>query len=185
MEDTIQEVNKSKNIRVALIVIFILIFGGIILFLFKNLEEPTQYQGGKMGGKAAPQVALMSMVDGKTYTLSDLKGKTIFVNFFNTWCIPCNEEEPVLEKFVEDNKSDPNFVFISIARQDSKDNIKSWISETKPTQDVVFDEGEISLAFGVTGQPETFSINPDGIISGTLLARASEKSLYDMLEASK
>ena len=52
MEDTIQEVNKSKNIRVALIVIFILIFGGIILFLFKNLEEPTQYQGGIYSGKA-------------------------------------------------------------------------------------------------------------------------------------
>ena len=89
-----------------------------------------------------------------------------------------------VNKVIEANKDNPDFIFISIARQDSKDNINKWISEKNPTQDVVFDDGEISLAFGVTGQPETFAIGKDGIVSSTLLARASQKSLNEMLSAS-
>lgn len=177
-------VKNTKNIRIGLIIIFLLVFGGIVFFLFGNLKTPTQYQGGKIAGKPAPSIQLTSMIDKKTYSIYDLKGKTVFVNFFNTWCIPCKEEEPVLEDFIAANKDNPDFIFISIARQDSKDNINKWISEKNPTQDVVFDGGEISLAFGVTGQPETFAIGKDGIVSSTLLARASQKSLNEMLSAS-
>lgn len=177
-------INSSRK-KIIFIGLFILIFGSIVLFLFNNLDHPTQYEGGKLGGKKAPSITLKSMIDDKTYSLDDLKGKIVFVNFFNTWCIPCNEEEPVLEQFIEENKDNPDFVFISIARQDSKDNIENWISEKKPTQDVVFDNGDISLAFGVTGQPETFAVNKSGVVSATLLSRASKESLDKMLEASK
>lgn len=168
-----------------MILVFLVVFGVVIIFLFSNLHTPTQYQGGKLGGKKAPVVKLKSMVSGDTYSLEDLKGKIVFVNFFNTWCVPCNEEEPVLNEFINENKDDPDFVFISIAREDSKDNIKNFISEDDPVQDVVFDEGELSLAFGVTGQPETFAINKNGIVSATLLSRASKASLDEMLAASR
>lgn len=185
MTEIVEAPKNSKIIRIALIIVFILIFGSVIFFLFSNLHTPTQYQGGKLGGKAAPTIKFKSMVDNETYSLQDLKGKIVFVNFFNTWCVPCNEEEPVLKEFIEENKDDPDFVFISIAREDSKDNIKAYISEDDPIQDVVFDEGEISLAFGVTGQPETFAVNKEGIVSATLLSRASKASLDKMLAASR
>ena len=49
---------------------------------------------------------------------------------------------------------------------------------------MIFDSGKISLAFGVTGQPETFAINKSGVVSATLLARATKASLNEMLVAS-
>lgn len=185
MNETIESPKNSKNIRIAMILAFLVVFGAVVIFLFSNLHTPTQYQGGKLGGKQAPTVKLKSMVSGDTYSLADLKGKIVFVNFFNTWCVPCNEEEPVLNEFINENKDDPDFVFISIAREDSKDNIKNFILEEEPVQDVIFDEGELSLAFGVTGQPETFAINKNGIVSATLLSRASKSSLDQMLAASR
>lgn len=175
--------NNSKNVRIVLILVFVLIFGFVIYFFSNNLDTPTQYRGGKLLDQQAPDIKLKSFVDGTTYTIADLKGKTVFVNFFNSWCIPCVEEEPALKEFIDENKSNPNFVFISIARQDSKENIQNWIDENNPIQDVIFDEGEISLAFGVTGQPETFAINPEGIVSGTFLSRASKGTLNEMLVA--
>jgi len=175
MVETVDVKKNSKNIRIAMILAFLVVFGVVVIFLFSNLHTPTQYQGGKLGGKQAPTVKLKSMVSGDTYSLEDLKGKIVFVNFFNTWCVPCNEEEPVLNEFINENKDDPDFVFISIAREDSKDNIKNFISEEEP----------VSLAFGVTGQPETFAINKNGIVSATLLSRASKSSLDQMLAASR
>ncbi len=183
-EEKTQLGKNSKKIRILAILSFLLIFGGVIIFLFNNLDTPTQYKGGKLGGKDVPTINLTSMKDSKSYSISDLKGKIVFVNFFNTWCIPCNEEEPVLEEFIAENKDNPDFVFISIARQDSRENIERWIKEKNPSQDVIFDSGKISLAFGVTGQPETFAINKSGVVSATLLARATKASLNEMLVAS-
>lgn len=185
MNETLQTPKNTRTIRIVLIVVFLAIFGAVVIFLFSNLHTPTQYQGGKLGGKTAPSVKLKSMISGDTYTLQDLKDKIVFVNFFNTWCVPCIEEEPVLNEFIDEHKDDPDFVFISIAREDSRDNIKNFISKDKPIQDVIFDEGELSLAFGVTGQPETFAINKEGIVSATLLSRASKASLDEMLAASR
>ena len=179
-EEVMVAKKDTKKIKLIILAVFVIIFGSFIYFLANNLDTPTSYKGGRIGGKSVPDLTLKTM-DGKTINLTSLQGKTVFINFFNTWCVPCQEEEPVLDQFIRENSSNPDFVFISIARQDSKENIQNWIDEKKPSQYVVFDDGDISLAFGVTGQPETYAINKNGIVSATLLSRASSKSLDQML----
>ena len=68
-EEKTQLGKNSKKIRILAILSFLLIFGGFIIFLFNNLDTPTQYKGGKLGGKDVPTINLTSMKDSKNYSI--------------------------------------------------------------------------------------------------------------------
>ena len=109
------------------------------------------------------------------------------VNFFNSWCIPCQEEEPALLEFSREMKSkDEDFVFIGIVRDDSEKNIRNWVKGRDLPFTVVFDENEsAAIAFGTTGQPETYVINSSGVVVSSLLSRASADTLNRMWVAAQ
>lgn len=156
-----------------------------VLFFSSRLDSSPTYSGGKALGKSAPNVKLETL-DGEIISLGDFKGKRVIVNFFNSWCIPCQEEEPALKEFARQHASDPDFVFIGIVRDDSKENIRQWEKETGAPFEVVFDvDEEAKIAFGTTGQPETYAIDRDGIVRASLLSRASVNSLNKMWDATR
>jgi cytochrome c biogenesis protein CcmG/thiol:disulfide interchange protein DsbE len=171
--------------RLSLFVVVIALILGVVLFFSSQLKNEPNYQGGKAVGRLAPDVTLVKM-DGSKISLRDLAGKTVFVNFFNSWCIPCQEEEPALEEFAKNHKDDPDFVFIGIARDDSDKNIRSWVKSHDAPFIPTFDKNEAaSIQFGTTGQPETYAINADGEVVASILARASVDSLEKMWQATQ
>lgn len=176
----------SKKTRLIIFIVVIAVLGSIVFFFSTRLESKPSYTGGKVLGKQAPDVSLKTL-DGKKISLSDYKGKTIMVNFFNSWCIPCQEEEPALLEFSRQMKDkDPDFVFIGIVRDDSEKNIRNWAKDKELPFIVAFDDNEnAAISFGTTGQPETYVINSSGQVVGSLLSRASVQTLNQMWEAAQ
>lgn len=102
--------------------------------------------------------------DGNIHHLSDHKGEVVILNFFASWCEPCKEEAPELEKFHAEFK-DEGVNLLIVVKGETKNTISKWIEESDSKVTYIFDfNNNVSKRFGVTGQPETIIINQEGII---------------------
>ena len=112
---------------------------------------------------AAPAFRLEGL-DGKPIDSAQLKNKTYVVNFFNSWCIPCQQEAPALKQFYAEHKADADFAMVGIIIDDDAATMRDYVKGEGITWPVGVDpNGGASLSFGTTGQPETYVIAPDGI----------------------
>jgi cytochrome c biogenesis protein CcmG, thiol:disulfide interchange protein DsbE len=130
----------------------------------------------------------VTTLDGKEVNSANQLGKTVVVNFWNTWCEPCLEEAPALEEFYERHKDDPDFVMLGIVRDDEEPAVRAYVDDEQIGWDIAVNKSEreaAALAFGVTGQPETFVIGPDGRVAGEQRGETSLADLETMLQAAR
>ena len=147
-------------------------------------NDPT-YRGGKVLDKQAPALDL-PLLDGGQVSSADLKGKSVIVNFWNSWCIPCQRELPTLKTFAEQHKNDPDVVLLGIVRDDTKDAVSAYVVKNDITWPVALDpDARAALDFGTTGQPETYAIARDGVVVAQQFGEVSVDSLNTMLACTK
>jgi thiol-disulfide isomerase/thioredoxin len=113
----------------------------------------------------APDVSVVSVATGNTLKLSDLKGKVVLLNFWATWCPPCREEIPSMMKLNTVMAGKPfQMVAISID-EDGKPAVESFFKESGLSLPAYLDEsGASSKAYGITGVPESFIIDKQGVL---------------------
>lgn len=114
-------------------------------------------------GDAAPDFTLVDR-QGKTWTLSQLKGQVVFVNFWATWCPPCQQELPSMQRLFEQMPED-RFKMLAVLSNDKVD-MADFMAEQKGLTFPILDDGEglAGLAYLVTGLPETYLIDKKGVI---------------------
>ena len=100
------------------------------------------------------------------------------MNFFNSWCIPCQQEAPALKAFYDEHKDESDFEMIGIIIDDDASTMRGYVREQGITWPVGVDpHGAASLDFGTTGQPETYVIAPDGVaVCGNLGASTAGRA---------
>lgn len=126
---------------------------------------------------------------GETHTLSDYKGKTVFLNFWATWCPPCRAEMPDIQKLYEEysEAGDDSVVILGIAapdygREQSEEEIKEFLDENGYTYPVVMDHGgEIFTEYGVYSYPTTFMIDKDGNVFGYASGQLNEEIMRSII----
>lgn len=112
-------------------------------------------------GEEVPQFSLKA-IDGKTYSMKKFKGKTVWLNFFATWCGPCLEEIPELNKLAEKNE---DVIFISIGRGHTTDELIPFAEKKNMTYIVAADpDKEIYNLFADKYIPRNYLINKKGKI---------------------
>lgn len=116
-------------------------------------------------GLPAPSVVLTDL-NGETFTLADYQGRVIVLNFWATWCLPCEEEMPALQAYSESQGSD-GAVVIAVTDPDSGqtlDDVRAFAERYGLTLRVAIDSGRIlHYAYGVYGLPTTYFIDPQGL----------------------
>ena len=114
-------------------------------------------------GKPAPNFVLQGS-QGTTVDLSTLKGQVVFVNFWATWCPPCREEMPSMQALFRSLPAD-KFKMLAILYKDKYEVAQSYASKLRLTFPILDDpEMRASQAYGITGVPETFIIDAEGIV---------------------
>ena len=115
------------------------------------------------GEKIAPDFQLKNL-EGELVTLRDFRGKPVLINFWATWCPPCREEMPYLQQ-VYDEWTSKGLILLTIDIGESPTTINKFFAENNLSLPVLLDtDKEIGQAYGITGIPETFLIDKDGII---------------------
>ncbi len=114
----------------------------------------------------APDVSLPTL-DGGRVAMKDLRGKLVMVNFWATWCVPCQWEMPLMERLYQAYR-DRGFVILAISiDQGNAERVHAFVRDRKLTYPVALDPThEVARSFGVTGLPATLLVGPDGLIKG-------------------
>ncbi len=114
-------------------------------------------------GKPAPAFSLLNL-RGRTVPLSSFRGHLVVLNFWATWCQPCQEEIPQLIKL--QRQAGTALTIVGVDRMEPANEVATYVKRVGIDYPVLLDStGHVSAIYGVTGQPESFWISP----SGTLL----------------
>jgi peroxiredoxin len=143
--------------------------------------RPTQYiigpapQEGLRPGDVAPEFSVtlddgstyqLTDLDGRPIRLADLRGKAVWVNFWASWCPPCQQETPIIRDLAERYRS-AGLVVVAIAVQETEPaDIRAYAERYELTYTIGFDaSGRIYREYKVFGLPTQFFIRPDGVIA--------------------
>lgn len=122
--------------------------------VISNLEPMKEYA-------LTPEFSVIG-TDGKKISLKDFRGKIVFLNFWASWCEPCREEMPAMERLYQEFKN-KNFVVLAVSVKDRKQDAIDFVKELKVSYPVALDpEGQVGLLYGAWGLPTTYLIGPKG-----------------------
>ena len=142
------------------------------------------------------ETALMPALDfelkdqyGTVHRLEDYAGKTIFLNFWGTWCPPCRAEMPDIQKLYEtyDTEGDDALIVLGVAaplmgQETSEEGIAEFLEENGYTYPVLMDtEWELFEGYGIYSFPTTFMIDRDGNVFGYVSGMLTYEFMEDII----
>jgi cytochrome c biogenesis protein CcmG/thiol:disulfide interchange protein DsbE len=115
-------------------------------------------------GAAAPTIA-GTTVTGVPFDLARLRGRWVVVNFFASWCPPCQQDQPELVTFAYHHRGPGDAALVGVVFDDAPSSARSFARSSGATWPAVVDPGgQIALNYGVRGPPETFLVSPRGMV---------------------
>ncbi len=142
-------------------------------------QQPESITTGLARGQhpAAPHFSLPRF-DGGTLALASLRGRYVLVNFWASWCIPCRDEAPLLERAWLEYRG-RGLVVVGVNIQDLEPEARKFIAQFKVSYPNVRDrDGRVSRAYGTTGVPESFFIDREGRVVRKFPGAAVEWRLW-------
>jgi DsbE subfamily thiol:disulfide oxidoreductase len=132
-------------------------------------------------GQSAPGFTL-DLLDDSTLSLSDLQGQVAVLNFWATWCPPCEDELPDFQSVWEEYRQ-RGVVFVGLAIQEEAPEVEEMLSQFGVTYPVGLDPDQsIALDYGITGVPETFVVDPEGNVGYVHVGPVNGETLRGELE---
>ena len=165
--------------------VILLIGGGtllafVVLMLIGFTLNPKELDAEVLVDKPAPTFTLRT-VEGEAVSLQALRGTPVVINFWSTWCVPCRQEHPLLQRYP---KAYPEVRFLGVVYQDTAPKVKRFLERDPVPYDTLLDpDGKVAIGYGVTGVPETYFIGRDGRIVHKQVGPLNEAVLVEQLEA--
>jgi cytochrome c biogenesis protein CcmG/thiol:disulfide interchange protein DsbE len=101
---------------------------------------------------------------GTTQRLSDLQGKTVLLDFFASWCQPCREQAPIVDRLAQ-RLAGPNLAVYGVDTSDQIADVEHYLNEHRPSYPVLFDaDNQAASGFDITGLPTLLVIDKGGIV---------------------
>lgn len=160
------------------VAVVVLVLG--IAFALRVGDDPAAHRPTQLG-RVAPAIDAPTLA-GDRVTTASLAGRSVLVNFWNSWCIPCRQELPALAEFHRRHGDDPDVVMVGVVRDDTEGAVRDYVRAEGIDWTVALDpDGRAALDWGTTGQPETYMVAPDGRVVGLQLGPVGVDDLEAML----
>lgn len=152
-QQILEPLNHMKKLYFFMILIF------LPVFISACGQEPAILKTGQ----PAPDFSLVDR-QGKTWTLSELKGQVVFINFWATWCPPCLEELPSMQKLYTALPTD-QFKMLAILSKD-KTSLADFVAQQKGITIPILDDSQnvAGAKYFLIGLPESFIVDKQGIL---------------------
>jgi len=159
---------------------------GVLTLLVVAVLRPAKDNPLQVINRTAPDFT-MSLYGGGTLHLAALRGKTVVLTFWWSGCIPCQQEAPLLERQWRAWK-DKGVVFVGMDEIDDPATAtpRDFLRRYPITYPNGWDPGDVDIAYGTTGQPETFVITPHGLIQRKYVRPfTDERTLARLIEETR
>jgi cytochrome c biogenesis protein CcmG/thiol:disulfide interchange protein DsbE len=152
---------------------------GLLIWKIAQGESELTSELRRGGTPAAPAFTL-ERLDGKgQLSMESLRGKSVVVNFWASWCGPCKDETPLLEQSWRKWRS-KDVVFVGIDIQDVRGDARAFLARYGVTYPNVYDgKGSTVGRYGATGVPETYFIDPSGKVRYRIAGPVEQASEID------
>ncbi len=160
------------------LVIAVVLTGLFVVLVGADSNGGDQSADSPLLGRPAPE-AVGTLLDGSRFDLSQRKGSWVILNFFRADCQPCIAEHPDLVEFTTQQAElgSQGAEFYSIVVNDTREDVEEFFTERGGDWSVVLDHEQIDVAFGVALVPETWIIDPSGVVQVRVISRVSLETL--------
>ena len=169
--------------RVGITVIGLMILGLLGLMALGQLVRTpvTGKSGFTRVQKPAPEFTI-PLLDGGELNLSQHRGQPIVINFWASWCPPCREEAPLLERTWRSYKYQ-DVLFVGVNIQDTEEDARVYLKAFDITYPNGVDRyGKVTVDYGVIGLPVTFFVDRDGIVERRWVGAVKESQMVTWVE---
>lgn len=156
------------------------VVGALFVVLAFSSTDDTDQVSNFAVNKPAPAISGTTL-DGQPFDLSRRKGSWVVLNFFNSTCLPCKAEHPELVKFDEQQQSlglNGAELYTVTFDNDKEADVRTWFADNGGDWPIVQDtNGKIAVSLGVAKVPETWIVDPQGVIVQRIITQVTADSL--------
>jgi cytochrome c biogenesis protein CcmG/thiol:disulfide interchange protein DsbE len=168
---------RSKTLQVLGYIMGLVLIGVIVILALKpaQTKQPPDFE--------------LALLSGGKLSSDELKGSPVVLNFFASWCAPCREEAPLIERMWQRYRND-GVRFVGVNIKDTKANAKRFVREYGVTYPVVADPNQVLAgALDVNGLPQTFFVNEEwkllSVSSGERIGARSGTGVFGAISATE
>jgi cytochrome c biogenesis protein CcmG, thiol:disulfide interchange protein DsbE len=179
-EGELAEAPERRRIALVVAVVLAVVVGGLVWVLGSSEESTDRAAYSTLIDEPAPPIVGDDLLDGAGFDLADHQGRWVVVNFFATWCVPCQVEHPELVQFDETYGPDGTgeYALVSVVFDENATTATGFFEEEGGGWPLLNDPGgQVSLDFGVLGVPETYLIDPSGVVRQKLIGGVTSDGL--------
>jgi peroxiredoxin len=137
---------------------------------------------GPFEGGAAPDFALVDL-EGRSYSLEEERGNVVLLNFWATWCGPCRDEMPLLDRVYQYKKAD-GLIVLAVNFDEPRDVVEDFQDEMQLSFPILLDPGaQVQKLYRVLAYPTSFWIDREGVIRRVYIGVMTAWQIRQALEA--
>jgi cytochrome c biogenesis protein CcmG/thiol:disulfide interchange protein DsbE len=159
-----QPAPRARHTARWIALVALVVVAGLVALLASSPPQTAAEVQTPLVGQHAPALAGPTLAGG-TFDLKALRGRWVVVNFFASWCPPCQQEQPELVAFDYAHRAPRAATLVGVVFDDSATSARGFMRSTGATWPAVGDPGgQIAFDYGVRGPPETFLVSPSGLV---------------------
>ncbi|USK36022.1 redoxin domain-containing protein [Bacillus sp. F19] len=168
---------KLKRILAICLLVFL---AGYAVWFAILPKEPKE--GLEIGNK--PPEFELEMLNGEKVNLEDVKGKKVMINFWATWCPPCEAEMPEMQKLQNEHPDELVVLAVNMTNAEkSREDVETFISKRNLTFPVALDkDGRVSVQYEVYSYPTTYFLDEEGKILNISRGAMTQETMEKLLE---
>lgn len=169
---------KRSKFFTAALIILALIAGGYFFYLQNSTSEAVQAEVGTEIGMQAPDFELRN-INNEKVSLSDYRGQKVFLNFWASWCPPCRQEMPDMQKLYEEYEDE--VVILAVNVGENKSTAANFMMQNNLSFTVLLDNDKSTARnYLVRGIPSSYFLDQDGIIKEKVVGAVSYQRMLKL-----